>query len=206
MRPPASFPASARSASYGGRAGRAEVSLSFRDGTRAKSFARRANSAAMPRECGAVSKHEADPPPRGRRNRYAAVIRSGTAIVDPLCCGVWISGFARCRSRPGMTEAIQPKLRRPCSLRRGVRRFPFSVSPERGMERREGARGLRGPFGQPLRSGRPRALRGRAPRVEVRGCAPLALHPQCALSAHRLCSFARRPRDGIARQHKAHAL
>ena len=86
------------------------------------------------------------------------------------------SGFARYRPRPGMTEAIQPTLRRPYSLRRGVRRLPFFLPHKsEGMERREGARGLRGPFGQPLRSGRPRALRGRAPVCET-GCAPLALH------------------------------
>ncbi len=60
-----------------------------------------------------------------------------------------------------------------------------------GMERREGARGLRGPFGQPLRSGCPRALRGRAPACEA-GCAPLALHPSSvALSAQGSTAAAR---------------
>ena len=37
---------------------------------------------------------------------------------------------------------------RPCSLRRRVRRFPFSFPPRRkAMERREAPEGLRGPFG-----------------------------------------------------------
>ena len=73
-------------------------------------------------------------------------------------------------------------------VRPGAGRLPFSIfSPKNGgMERREGARGLRGPFGQPLRSGRPRALRGRAPACEA-GCAPLALHsPSVARTRARL--------------------
>jgi len=71
------------------------------------------------------------------------------------------------------------------------------------MERREGARGLRGPFGGTLAIGPPRALRGRA-RLLRRDAAPpwrsiqsnlarsAQAWPRYALSAHRPCFFIRR--------------
>ena len=70
----------------------------------------------------------------------------------------------------------KPTLRRPYSLRRGTRRLPFFRFPERGMERREGARGLAKPPLAGLGETRRAPWRGARPLGEA-GCAPRALHP-----------------------------
>ena len=95
------------------------------------------------------------------------------------------------RVKPGhdaefVTRAIQPMLRRPHSLTAPGR--PVSLFPplRRGNGAPGGRRGVcETPFGQPLRSGRPRALRGRAPVCET-GCAPLALHSSSWRSLRKL--------------------
>ena len=72
-----------------------------------------------------------------------------------------------CRTRPRRSERCRSRRRRrrldvrrassPVLFAAPGRPTPFFRFPKRGMERREGARGLRDPSGQPLRSGHPRA-------------------------------------------------
>ena len=110
---------------------------------------------------------------------------------------------------PGQANAPPPLF----FAARGTAGFPFL--PHNGEWSAGRRRGLRGPFRPPLRSGSPRAVRRRAPRVES-GAAPpgapsvkparaQACQRRRALSARRLCPSARRPRDGIARHNKARA-
>src|SRR4051794_34020248 len=78
--------------------------------------------------------------------------------------------------RPGMTVGIQTRIIAPVLERPGEAGVPFSVSPNEGNGAPGGARGLRDPFGLPLRSGYPRAVFQRwVCEAHLRARAPLAI-------------------------------